>query len=86
MRADPSAATKYAVIPVARTCGSRSKSLRPRRHLVRDQYFHPQHDDFRPRTMWSLSNAFTSVLKEIDPVPQYKATGKLAGFRATGAS
>lgn len=53
---------------------------------MRDQYFHPQHDDFRPRTMWSLSNAFTFVLKEIDPVPQYKATGKLAGFRATGAS
>jgi hypothetical protein len=52
---------------------------------VHDQYFHAQHNDFRPRTMWSRSNACTPVLKEIDPVPQYKATGKLAGFRA-GAS
>ena len=26
--------------------------------------------------MWSLSNAF----KELDPIPQYKATAKLAGF------
>jgi hypothetical protein len=43
-------------------------------------YFNPQHDDFRPRTMWSLSNAFTSAFKELEPVPQYYATAKLAGF------
>jgi len=30
--------------------------------------------------MWSLSNAFTSSFKELDPLPQYRATGKLAGF------
>jgi hypothetical protein len=30
--------------------------------------------------MWSLSNAFTSALQELDPIPQYKATAKLAGF------
>jgi hypothetical protein len=36
--------------------------------------------------MWSLSNAFTSSFKELDPIPQYKAAGKLAGFlrAATG--
>lgn len=53
------------------------------RHLCRavhDHYFKPQHEDFAPRTMWSLSNAFTSSFKELDPIPQYKATGKLAGF------
>ena len=38
-------------------------------------------EDFQPRTMWSLSNApFTSAFKELDPIPQYKATAKLAGF------
>lgn len=55
------------------------------RHLARsvhDLYFNPRHEDFAPRTMWSLSNAFTSSLKELDPIPQYKATGKLAGFLA----
>ncbi len=33
-----------------------------------------------PRTMWSLSNAFTSAFKELDPVPQFKATAKLGAF------
>lgn len=47
---------------------------------VHDLYFKPQHEEFGPRTMWSLSNAFTSAFKELDPIPQYKATGKLAGF------
>jgi hypothetical protein len=53
------------------------------KHLVRrvhDLYFQPVHDEFQPRTMWSLSNAFTSAFKELEPIPQYKATAKLAGF------
>ena len=53
------------------------------KHLARrihDLYFHPQFEDFQPRTMWSLSNAFTSAFKELDPIPQYKAAAKLAGF------
>jgi hypothetical protein len=53
------------------------------RHLdrrVHELYFNPSVDEFRPRTMWSLSNAFTSAFKELDPIPQFKATGKLAGF------
>lgn len=47
---------------------------------VHELYFNPQHEDFQPRTMWSLSNAFTSAFKELDPIPQFKVTGKLAGF------
>jgi hypothetical protein len=43
-------------------------------------YFNPLHEDFQPRTMWSLSNAFTSAFKELEPIPQYRATAKLAGF------
>ena len=48
--------------------------------LVNDLYFDPRYDDFQPRTMWSLSNAFTSSLKELDPMPQFKATAKLGQF------
>jgi hypothetical protein len=47
---------------------------------VHDHYFDPHHEEFQPRTTWSLSNAFTSALKELDPIPQFRATAKLAGF------
>jgi uncharacterized protein DUF932 len=43
------------------------------KHLARrvhDFYFEPQYEDFRPRTLWSLSNAFTSAFKELDPIPR----------------
>jgi hypothetical protein len=53
------------------------------KHLARrvyDLYFQPVHEEFQPRTMWSLSNAFTSAFKELDPIPQYNATARLAGF------
>jgi len=56
------------------------------KHLARrvhDFYFEPRYDEFRPRTMWSLSNAFTSSFKELDPIPQFKATAKLGGFLET---
>ena len=53
------------------------------KHLARPVhglYFNPQHEEFQPRTLWSLSNAFTSAFKELEPIPQFKATAKLAGF------
>ncbi len=51
--------------------------------IVHRRYFEPQHEDFTPRTVWSLSNAFTSAFKEeLEPIPQYRATAKLAGFLA----
>jgi hypothetical protein len=53
------------------------------KHLARrvhELYFQPMHEEFQARTMWSLSNAFTSAFKELEPIPQYKATAKLAGF------
>ena len=40
----------------------------------------PQYDEFKARTLWSLSNAFTSAFKELEPIPQFKATAKLSGF------
>lgn len=50
---------------------------------VHDLYFNPQHEEFKPRTMWSLSNAFTSAFKELDPIPQFKGTAKLEEFLET---
>lgn len=53
------------------------------KHLTRrvhDLYFSPEVEEFAPRTIWSLSNAFTSAFKELDPIPAFKATGKLAAF------
>ena len=49
-------------------------------HTVHDLYFEPKYDDFRPRTFWSLSNAFTSAFKELEPIPQFRATAKLGEF------
>lgn len=56
------------------------------RHLARtvhEQYFNPQHADFQERTMWSLSNAFTSAFKKLEPIPQFKATAKLGAYLTT---
>ena len=50
---------------------------------VHDLYFEPRYEEFRPRTIWSLSNAFTSAFKELDPIPQFRATAKLGEFLET---
>jgi len=53
------------------------------KHLARavhDLYFEPTYEEFRPRTIWSLSNAFTSAFKELEPIPQFRATAKLGEF------
>ena len=53
------------------------------KHLARtvhDLYFEPKYEEFRSRTIWSLSNAFTSAFKQLDPIPQFKATAKLGEF------
>jgi hypothetical protein len=55
------------------------RSLLP---VVHRLYFEPQYAEFSTRTMWSLSNAFTSSFKELDPVPQFKATARLGEFLA----
>jgi hypothetical protein len=53
------------------------------KHLARtvhDLYFEPTYEEFQSRTIWSLSNAFTSAFKEVDPIPQFRATAKLGEF------
>jgi hypothetical protein len=58
-------------------------ALEAPKHLARrvnDLYFNPVYPEFLPRNFWSLSNAFTSAFKELDPIPQFKATAKLGEF------
>jgi hypothetical protein len=53
------------------------------KHLTRpvhDLYFNPTVEEFAPRTLWSLSNAFTSAFKNLEPIPQFKATARLGSF------
>ena len=50
------------------------------KHLARtihDLYFEPQYEEFRSRTIWSLSNALTSAFKELAPISQFKADARL---------
>jgi len=59
------------------------------KHLMRkvhETYFTPQYQEFESRTMWSLSNAFTSAFKELDPIPQFRATARLGPFLETTSS
>ena len=53
------------------------------KHLARDvwrNWREPAHEEFRPRTAYSLQNAFTSSFKLLDPVPLYRATADLGRF------
>ncbi len=53
------------------------------KHLAKNVhrfYFDPRYDEFKPRTLWSIQNAFTSSFKELDPVPRMRATAKLGEF------
>ena len=57
--------------------GVREGKLEVPNHLARtvlELYFEPKYEEFRPRTIWSLSNAFTSGFKALEPIPQFKAT------------
>lgn len=47
---------------------------------VHRHYFAPEIEEFRPRTMWSLANAFTSAFKWLKPVSQFQMTAKLGAF------
>ncbi len=47
---------------------------------VHNRYFLPEYEAFRPRTLWSLSNAFTSALKDLQPIRQFQAAAKLGPF------
>jgi hypothetical protein len=48
--------------------------------MVHAAYFNPSHEEFAPRTRYSLNNAFTTAFKALDPIPKYKATASLGTF------
>lgn len=47
---------------------------------VHRRYFEPQHEAFAGRTLWSLSNAFTSAFKRLTPMSQFSVTARLGGY------
>src|SRR5262249_34066916 len=49
---------------------------------VHQLYFAGVEPAFFDRTMWSLSNAFTSAFKELEPIPQMRAAESLQPFLA----
>ena len=49
---------------------------------VHTHYFKPKYEEFQSRTIWSLSNAFTSAFKEARPDKQYQLTARLGKFLA----
>ena len=56
-------------------------------HLARtvhDLYFEPKYDELQSRTIWSLSNAFTSAFKELEPIPPIQGDSKIG--RVSGDS
>jgi hypothetical protein len=42
----------------------------------------PAHPEFEPRTLWSLTNAFTSAFKELDPIPVHGELPGSSGYRS----
>ena len=57
-----------------------AQHLQHHRVVVHQQYFEPEYEEFQSRTLWSLSNAFTSAFKKLDPIPAFNATAKLGPF------
>lgn len=50
---------------------------------VHKEYFvEPSYDEFRPRTLFSLENAFTNAFKKLQPLQQFEQTSRLGKFLA----
>lgn len=47
---------------------------------VMHEWYQPRYADFQPRTVWSLFNAFTEVLKQVNPLDMPKRTMTLHGL------
>jgi hypothetical protein len=53
------------------------------KHLARtvpELYFEPTYEEFRPRTIWSLSNAFTLGLQGTRSLPAVQGDSKAGGI------
>lgn len=49
-------------------------------NLVHQHYFEPKYEEFESRTLWSLSNAFTSAFKELNPLKHFELTARLGAY------
>jgi len=49
-------------------------------HSVHNNYFNPVQSEHWERSLWGLSNAFTSAFKTLNPIAQFRMTARLAGF------
>ena len=47
---------------------------------VDQEYFNPSYEEFKPKTLWSLENSFTTAFKQLKPIPMYQATAQLGNF------
>jgi len=47
---------------------------------VHGLYFASSIPEFKPRNLWSLSNAFTTAFKSLVPLQKFRCTAKLADF------
>lgn len=47
---------------------------------VDQEFFFPSYEEFKPKTLWSMENAFTTSFKQLKPIPQYEATARLGRF------
>jgi hypothetical protein len=54
---------------------------------VCSDYFHPTDDmiDVAPRTRWGLHNAFTRAIRDLPPIPAFRATTSLGKFLGLGS-
>ena len=47
---------------------------------VHNYYFNPPHQEFSPRTMWSLNNAFSGAAKQLEPIPLQRVASEIGEF------
>jgi hypothetical protein len=50
------------------------------KQVHREFFIAPSYDEFKPSTLWSLENAFTTSFKQLQPVRQYEMAARLGKF------
>lgn len=48
--------------------------------FVHNHYFHPEHEEFKDPSIWSMMNSFTSAFKKLQPQRQFELTARLPSF------
>ena len=48
--------------------------------MVHKLYFETEFDEFEEQNLWSLSNAFTSSFKQLNPVKRFEMTARFGEF------